>query len=56
MRGFWLGCGLFLALLLVCLGTFLLLDTFQDGRLLYCGALRPVFEFILGPFGFAPIC
>jgi predicted component of type VI protein secretion system len=55
-RGFWLGCGLLLALLLVCLGTFLLLDAFQGGRLLYCGALRPIFEFLLGPFGFAPIC
>lgn len=56
LSGFWLGCGLLLALLLVCLGTFLLLDTFQDGRLLYCGPLRPIFEFLLGPFGFAPIC
>jgi predicted component of type VI protein secretion system len=55
-RGLWLGCGLLLALLLVCLGTFLLLDAFQGGRLLYCGALRPIFEFLLGPFGFAPIC
>ncbi|MEZ4518441.1 MAG: FHA domain-containing protein [Chloroflexota bacterium] len=55
-RNFWLGCGLLLALLLVCLGTFLLLDAFQDGRLLYCGPLRPIFEFLLGPFGFAPIC
>lgn len=55
-RSFWIGCGLFLALLLVCLGTFLLLDAFQGGRLLYCGPLRPLFEFVLGPFGFAPIC
>lgn len=55
-RTFWIGCGLFLALLLVCLGTFLLLDSFQGGRLLYCGPLRPIFEFVLGPFGFAPLC
>ncbi len=55
-RGLWIGCGLFIALLLVCLGTFLLLDAFQEGRLLYCGPLRPVFEFLLGPLGFSPIC
>jgi hypothetical protein len=51
-----IGCGLLAALLLVCAGTFLLLDNYQGGRLLYCGAARPIFEFVLGPFGFAPIC
>lgn len=55
-RGLWLGCGLLLALLLVCLGTFLLLDAFDQGRLLYCGQLRPFFQLVLGPVGFAPIC
>ncbi len=55
-RGLLIGCGLLVALLLVCAGTFLLLDNYQGGRLLYCGAARPAFEFILGPFGFAPIC
>lgn len=51
-----LGCGLPLALLLVCAGTFLILDAYDQGRLLYCGALGPFFEVILGPFGYAPIC
>jgi hypothetical protein len=51
-----LGCGLPIALLLVCAGTFLILDAFDQGRLLYCGALGPFFEVILGPFGFAPVC
>jgi hypothetical protein len=57
-RGFgWLiGCGLPIALLLICAGTFLFLDAFDQGRLLYCGPLAPFFEVILGPFGFAPIC
>jgi len=55
-RGLLIGCGLLVALLLVCAGTFLLLDNYQDGRLLYCGAARPFFELVLGPFGFAPIC
>ncbi len=51
-----LGCvGLF-ALLLLCIGTFLLLDAYDQGRLLYCGPLRPIFELLLGPFGFAPLC
>lgn len=46
------------ALLLValCLLTFLLLDTYDQGRLLYCGSLKPLFGFLLGPFGFNPIC
>lgn len=55
-RGLLIGCGLLVALLLVCAGTFLVLDTYDQGRLLYCGALGPVFELVLGPFGFAPIC
>jgi len=55
-RGFLVGCGLLIALLLVCAGTFLILDAYDQGRLLYCGSLSPFFEIILGPFGFAPIC
>jgi pSer/pThr/pTyr-binding forkhead associated (FHA) protein len=55
-RGFWLGCGVIAAALLVCAGTFLLLDAYDNGRLLYCGSLRPLFELLLGPFGFAPLC
>ncbi len=50
------GCGLLLALLLVCAGTFLILDAYDQGRLLYCGPLASFFEMILGPFGFAPLC
>jgi predicted component of type VI protein secretion system len=55
-RGLWVGCGLLVALLLVCAGTFLVLDAYDQGRLLYCGPLAPVFEIVLGPFGYAPIC
>lgn len=55
-RGLLLGCGLLVALLLVCAGTFLVLDAYDQGRLLYCGPLSSFFELILGPFGFAPIC
>lgn len=55
-RGLWVGCGLLAALLLVCAGTFLVLDAYDQGRLLYCGPLASIFEIILGPFGFAPVC
>ncbi len=55
-RGWLTGCGLILALLLVCAGTFLVLDAYDQGRLLYCGPLSSFFELILGPFGFAPLC
>ncbi len=55
-RGLLLGCGLLVALLLVCAGTFLVLDAYDQGRLLYCGPLASFFELILGPFGFAPLC
>lgn len=55
-RGLWIGCGLLVALLLVCAGTFLVLDAYDQGRLLYCGPVASVFELILGPFGFAPAC
>lgn len=55
-RGLWVGCGLLVALLLVCAGTFLVLDAYDQGRLLYCGPLAPLFQTVLGPFGFAPIC
>ena len=55
-RGLWVGCGLLVDLLLVCAGTFLVLDAYDQGRLLYCGPLSSFFELILGPFGFAPSC
>ena len=55
-RGLLIGCGLLVALLLVCAGTFLILDAYDQGRLLYCGPAQSLFEAILGPFGFAPVC
>lgn len=55
-RGLMVGCGLLLALLLVCAGTFLILDAYDQGRLLYCGPLASFFEMLLGPFGFSPLC
>lgn len=55
-RGLLIGCGLLVAFLLVCAGTFLILDAYDQGRLLYCGPLSPFFEVILGPFGYNPMC
>lgn len=55
-RRWLLGCVGIFALLLLCMGTFLVLDAYDQGRLLYCGPLRPIFNFLLGPFGFAPLC
>ena len=55
-RGLLIGCGLLVALLLVCAGTFLILDAYDQGRLLYCGPAQSIFELILGPFNFAPVC
>jgi pSer/pThr/pTyr-binding forkhead associated (FHA) protein len=49
------GCGLLLACFL-CAATLFFLDSFEEGRLLYCGPLQPLFETILGPFGFSPAC
>jgi hypothetical protein len=52
-----IGCGLLVALLLVCAGTFLILDAYDQGRLLYCGPAQSLFEAILGPLGlFTPAC
>lgn len=51
-----MGCGVLLLLLFLCTATLFFLDTYQQGRLLYCGPIRPLFELILGPFGFSPLC
>ena len=51
-----LGCGLVVLLLFCCMATLYFLDAYDQGRLLYCGPLRSFWQFILGPFGFAPIC
>ena len=52
-----LGCGCgFLLFVFLCMSTVYFLDAFQQGRLLYCGPLRPFFEILIGPFGFSPIC
>lgn len=56
-RSWLLGCGCVpLLLAVLCLVSVFALDAYQGGRLLYCGALRPVFELLLGPFGFNPVC
>ncbi|MEM7119456.1 MAG: FHA domain-containing protein [Chloroflexota bacterium] len=53
----WLyGCGCLLLALFLCTATLFFLDTYQQGRLLYCGPIRPLFELVLGPFGFSPLC
>lgn len=51
-----MGCVTVLVLLCLCMATVYFLDSYQQGRLLYCGGLRPFWELILGPFGFSPIC
>ena len=56
-RRIWIGCSVgFLLLICMCLGALFFLDGYQQGRLLYCGGLRPFWELILGPFGFSPAC
>lgn len=51
-----LGCGCLILMLLLCTATLFFLDAYNQGRLLYCGPIRPLFELIFGPFGFAPAC
>jgi predicted component of type VI protein secretion system len=56
-RRAWVGCLLaILAITFLCVGTLIFLDAYDQGRLLYCGPLRPFFETVLGPVGFAPLC
>lgn len=55
-RALLIGCGLLVALLLVCAGTFLILDAYDQGRLLYCGPAQSLFETILGSLGVASPC
>lgn len=56
-RRLWLGCLLaILAITFLCVGTLVFLDAYDQGRLLYCGPLRPFFQLVLGPVGFAPLC
>jgi pSer/pThr/pTyr-binding forkhead associated (FHA) protein len=43
-------------LIVIYLLTFLFLDSYDQGKLIYCGNLKPFFSFLLGPFGFNPIC
>ena len=54
----WLfGCSCaLLSIIFLCLAALFFLDAYDQGRLLYCGGLRPFFEVVLGPFGFSPIC
>ena len=52
-----IGCGFLLLLAcVVCAGSVVALDNYDQGRLLYCGGLRPFWETVLGPLGFNPIC
>lgn len=56
-RRWYVGCGcIFFLFTFFCIATILFLDSYQQGRLLYCGALRPFFEIALSPLGFAPLC
>jgi pSer/pThr/pTyr-binding forkhead associated (FHA) protein len=50
-----LGCGCgFLLFGLLCLVLLFFLDAYDQGRLLYCGPLYPLFDALLGPVGFNP--
>jgi hypothetical protein len=49
------GCGCLLVVLL-CMASLFFLDAYDQGRLLYCGPLQPIFELLLGPVGFSPAC
>ncbi|VAW36593.1 hypothetical protein MNBD_CHLOROFLEXI01-3096 [hydrothermal vent metagenome] len=52
-----IGCGCLLLLLcVVCVGGVVLLDSYNEGQLLYCGGLRSFWETVLGPLGFSPVC
>lgn len=52
-----IGCGCLLMLLCVlCVGSVIFLDNYNQGQLLYCGGLRPFWETVLGPLGFNPTC
>ena len=56
-RRWLLGCAAAALLFVcVCLAALFFLDSYQQGRLLYCGALRPFWQVVLGPFGFNPAC
>jgi pSer/pThr/pTyr-binding forkhead associated (FHA) protein len=50
----WIGIAGLLVIALLMVLTFF--DSYQGGRLLYCGSLNPFFQVLLGPFGFNPIC
>jgi hypothetical protein len=49
------GCAT-LTIVFLCAALLFFLDAYDQGRLLYCGGLRPFFELLLGPFGFSPAC
>jgi pSer/pThr/pTyr-binding forkhead associated (FHA) protein len=55
-RNLLFGCGGLILLIFLCTATLFFLDAYQQGRLLYCGPLQSLWELILGPFGFAPLC
>lgn len=56
-RHFILYCGCAaLSFIAVCFLLAIFLDSYQQGRLLYCGSLNRYFQFLLGPVGFNPIC
>jgi hypothetical protein len=51
------GCGCLLLLsVALCAATFFILDSYDNGSLLYCGPLRPIWEQILGLGNIAQTC
>lgn len=56
-RRWLIGCGCAsLAAIFLCAALLFFLDAYDQGRLLYCGPLRPLFAVLLGPVGFSPAC
>ncbi len=46
-----IGCGVLLLLVFICAATLFFLDSYENGRLLYCGALRPSWQSIANLLG-----
>jgi pilus assembly protein CpaF len=56
-RRLYFGCGcLVLLLLFGCIASFVALDAYQDGDLLYCQSLRPIWEAIFGEARIVATC
>jgi pSer/pThr/pTyr-binding forkhead associated (FHA) protein len=56
-RTIYIGCGCLVLLLIIgCFASYAYLDSYQDGDLLYCQALRPIWETVFGVGRIATTC